>query len=147
MAQHGKYPDTYYRVSLKAVIRNSKGEVLCVKEKTPFWELPGGGIDHGENVQQALARELREELGYEGLFSYDPIGVITLYDDPNERCMLLIGFNVVLSEKYSPRPGSDTQEVAWINPHTLKDVEPRGSRAIYHFAVDTNSLIEFTRNQ
>lgn len=147
MVQHGQYPDTYYRVSLKAVIRNPNGEVLCVKEKTPFWELPGGGIDHSENARQTLARELHEEIGYDGSFSFSPIGILTLFDGINDRCMLLVGFNVTLDEDYTPRAGTDTQAVAWIDPQTLKDADPRGSRIVYHFAVDPTSEIEFTRNQ
>jgi len=145
MVQHGKYPDAYYRVSLKAVIRNDKGEVLCVKEKAVFWELPGGGIDHGEDVQTALARELQEEIQYSGTFSYKPIDIVTLYDGPNERCMMLVGFDVVLDEPYEPVTGSDTQDVAWIDPMTFKDADARGSQTIYYFAVDQSHVIDFVR--
>lgn len=58
----GKYPNTFYRVSVKAVIRNEQGEVLVVKEHQDKWELPGGGLDHGESVHDCLKRELAEEL-------------------------------------------------------------------------------------
>ena len=30
-----------------------------------YFETPGGGIDQGENPEQAVVRECREELGYE----------------------------------------------------------------------------------
>ena len=147
MTQFGKYPDAYYRVSLKAVIKNDEGEVLCVKEGSDLWELPGGGIDHGEDVHTALARELQEEVGYGGEFSYEPIDILSLYDKLNERCMMLIGFNVILSEPYSIQKGSDTnvREIAWINPHQFNDEDARGTRVIYRFAVDPSHVVDFER--
>lgn len=41
------YPTTFYRVSVKALIKNDKNEILVVKESQDFWSLPGGGLDHG----------------------------------------------------------------------------------------------------
>lgn len=45
--QLGRYPNTFYRVSIKALIKNDKGEILVVKEHQDKWEPPGGGLDHG----------------------------------------------------------------------------------------------------
>lgn len=59
-------PTTFYRVSLKAVIRDEEGKILVVKENGSNWTLPGGGWDHGESERDALARELYEEVNFEG---------------------------------------------------------------------------------
>lgn len=65
-----EYNDHLFRVSIKAVIRNARGEVLVVHEKGQSgWGFPGGGMDHGETLKEAMKRELYEELGYEGEFT------------------------------------------------------------------------------
>lgn len=54
-----------YRVSVKALIIH-KDNILLVKEwDDEWWSFPGGGIEHGESMQSALCREIREELGIE----------------------------------------------------------------------------------
>jgi 8-oxo-dGTP pyrophosphatase MutT (NUDIX family) len=59
--------DSLFRISLKAYIENDKGEVLVVKEAgRDRWDLPGGGMEYGESIEQALKRELKEEVAYEG---------------------------------------------------------------------------------
>lgn len=58
-----KYPSTFFRVSVKAIIKNQAGHVLVCKENSPNWNLPGGGIEHGEDPITALQRELSEEVG------------------------------------------------------------------------------------
>jgi 8-oxo-dGTP diphosphatase len=55
-----------YRVSAKALIKNQQGQLLFVEEKQDNgYELPGGGIENGETAEQALIREVQEELGVE----------------------------------------------------------------------------------
>lgn len=63
--------DYLYRLSLKALITNANGDILVVKETgRHYYDLPGGGMDHGEDFRQALARELAEEISLSGKFSY-----------------------------------------------------------------------------
>jgi len=52
------------RISVKAVIKDSNGKVLLGRESDGTWELPGGGLEHGEAPREALGREITEETGY-----------------------------------------------------------------------------------
>lgn len=51
-----------------AVIENASGEILIAQRSEPealrgLWEFPGGKVEDGESPQQALLREIDEELG------------------------------------------------------------------------------------
>lgn len=51
------------RISVYGVIVNDKHEILVVDVRGKY-HLPGGGIDAGEDEQEALRREVLEETGY-----------------------------------------------------------------------------------
>ena len=60
-------PEGYIHVAV-GVVLNARGEVLIARRHAgshqgDLWEFPGGKLDGGEGVDQALRRELREELG------------------------------------------------------------------------------------
>ncbi|HEV7867024.1 MAG TPA: RNA pyrophosphohydrolase [Chthoniobacteraceae bacterium] len=54
-----------YRANVAAILRNAGGRILvCERLGVPgAWQFPQGGIDEGETPEQALARELWEEIG------------------------------------------------------------------------------------
>ena len=56
-----KYPEP----TVGTLIANSKGEILLIK--SPKWDveysLPGGHIELGETIEEAVKRESKEEVG------------------------------------------------------------------------------------
>lgn len=60
-------PDCFYRVSVKALVIDEQGRFLLQKEARGVWDLPGGGLDFGEEPTAALRREVAEEAGLEVL--------------------------------------------------------------------------------
>lgn len=61
----------YIGTGVAAVIRDKKGRVLLqkrgrlAKNEVGCWKLPGGTIEWGEKAEEALRREIKEELGVE----------------------------------------------------------------------------------
>ena len=125
--------DSLFRISLKAYIENDKGEVLVVKERgRDWWDLPGGGMEYGENIKEALARELKEEVGYEGEFSYDVIGV----DEPRfllrEIWQVRLIFNVT-PETFTFSFGEDGDDMAFMNPNEFEQSESGAERLTCYY--------------
>lgn len=55
------------KLTVDAVVFDGDGRLLLIKRKSPpfkgHYALPGGFVELGETVEQAVARELREETG------------------------------------------------------------------------------------
>jgi len=62
---------TYIGVGCGALIINNKNETLLVKRglksknEVGVWSKPGGAVEFGEKVEDAVIREIKEELGIE----------------------------------------------------------------------------------
>lgn len=62
IAQLGELPSPYYRVALKALIFDDEQRLLVLENDDGLTEIPGGGWEHGESIDECLERELAEEL-------------------------------------------------------------------------------------
>jgi len=51
-----------FQSGIKAIIRNDENQILLLKNKD-YWDIPGGRIDQGEDIETTLLRELNEEIG------------------------------------------------------------------------------------
>ena len=81
------------------------------------WEFPGGKRRALEGRQEALERELKEELGIQVLEARPLMALKHNYPD---RCVCL---DVFLVQTYEGRPVSlESQPIAWILPQDLKNI-------------------------
>jgi 8-oxo-dGTP diphosphatase len=104
-----------------AVIRDGNGRILITQRakhahQGGLWEFPGGKLEAGETPQQALVRELREEVGIE-VKTAQPL--IKVRHDYGDRRVLLDVWSV--NEFDGEAWGCEGQALQWIAPQQLSD--------------------------
>lgn len=127
--------DYLYRISVKCLVRDANGKVLVVKERgRDWWDLPGGGMDHGESISAAIAREMREEVNLQGEFTYRIIAVEdpALLDVHGFWQMRLIF--VVEPQNMAFSAGDDGDEVDFRNASEFQYSPIRAEQRIYEYA-------------
>jgi 8-oxo-dGTP diphosphatase len=67
------------RIRVSALLR-WQGRVLLIRHEKPgkeYWLLPGGGVNSGESLVDALRRELREEVGIDDRLPFEgPVAIV-----------------------------------------------------------------------
>ncbi len=102
-----------------AALFDAQGRVLIAerpagKHMAGWWEFPGGKVSAGESDDQALIRELREELGVEAQALAE---IMTLSHEYPDRIIDLILWRAQI---VSGEPQSlDTQALKWVHPDGL----------------------------
>ncbi|WP_139118053.1 8-oxo-dGTP diphosphatase MutT, partial [Xanthomonas graminis] len=101
------------------VITDARGRILLARrtegrDLAGLWEFPGGKREPGETSEQALVRELQEELGIEATVGAQLIEVPQRYPDKRLR----LEMRQVLSWKGNAR-GREGQALTWVAPDKL----------------------------
>jgi len=86
-----------------AVLLNEKNEVGLMHARKPdFYVLPGGGIEEGESVIEALKREVKEEVGADCEVTGE-LGVVMCYEEEAKNINVSYTFIAKLSGSVGER--------------------------------------------
>jgi len=88
------------------------------KELAGLWEFPGGKIEPGETPEEAVVRELREELGIETKVAC--LAPLTFASHSYESFHLLMPLFVCRRFWGIPAP-QEGQALKWVRPAKLRD--------------------------
>ncbi len=111
------------RLRVAAAIAWRDGRVLMTRRPPGgplglFWEFPGGKLEPGESAQEALVRELREELGVRA----EPGEVLAVEAHTYGHGLSVeVCFVRCELEPRAFRPSREVHEVRWVRP---VDVDP-----------------------
>ncbi len=105
------------------VILSPEGQILlALRPQTThqggLWEFPGGKVEADEIVEQALIRELQEELAIT-VTDCEPLVEVS-HDYPDKSVLL----DVWIVSAFTGEPkGNEGQQVRWVNPERLADYD------------------------
>lgn len=113
------------------VIKGADGKILIARRDESLhqgglWEFPGGKIEAGETPEQALFRELKEELDIETLSAAPLITIQHRYPDRD------VSLRVFLVDRFSGSArGCQGQPIRWVEPNELNQFAfPAANRPI-----------------
>lgn len=120
-----KIEKAWYRISVKALIYNNKWEFLLCKENNWIWDIPGWWLDHWENHDVCIKRELHEEMWLEVIhIDKNPVFFITAHKPRSKtRPWLANIFYRVKVKNLNFTPSDECVEIGFFDKFTIKNIK------------------------
>jgi len=107
--------------TVDAIIETDEGVVLIKRSNPPFgWALPGGFVDYGESLENAVAREMKEETGLD----LEELRQFHTYSEPDRDPRFHTICTVFLAKgKGKPKAGDDAAALKVIKLDEIEKME------------------------
>ncbi len=121
------------------LVRNANDEVLLIRHQKRGWEIPQGRVEEGENLVEALHREVLEEAGIE-IEKGQLAAVWSKVTVPPALIFTFLGR--YLSGELLPT--GDSAEARWIAPHkALEEVSNKVMKDRIEVLLNFNGTINY----
>jgi len=108
-------------IAVDGIITKDEKILLIKRKNEPFkgkWALPGGFVEYGERVEEAVLREIKEETGLDAKIKK----LFGVYSDPNRDPRgHTISIVFILEDKGKVKGGDDAEEAKFFE---LKKLPP-----------------------
>ncbi len=106
-----------FRIGVFAVLEREGRYLLARRADIGWWNLPGGGLEYGETLDDGLRREVREEIACE----IEIVRLLGVYSKPQKREIVLAFLCHLAPGSPAPSTSDEVSEVGWFSPAELPD--------------------------
>ncbi len=106
-------PPNQRMVAACAYVENAAGEILLVRtrDRPDTWEMPGGRVEAGETLVEAVRREVAEETGIQ----VEPSALVGVYENVELAVLVAVFRARLVSGEVRPQAG-EILEAAFVSP-------------------------------
>jgi 8-oxo-dGTP diphosphatase len=114
--------DNRPQVAVGAIVVHEDSLLLVKRGKDPgkgLWTVPGGSLEDGEYIADAVTREVMEETGLQ----VDAGELLGIFEVIGDRHFVILDHVATLVSPGEPVPGDDVDEAAWVTLDKVHELD------------------------